>query len=222
MLTYEHNEKNRKGTITMSENLANTPQKEGKPDRYIEGAGKKLADQIPWRKTHDDLYDETGALTTDGRIAEAAVNRVTNPQFREEHENGLLNALNANRVADVNVAREAADAERHYREDAALEDRAADMYGSDSTEDGFSKRGAYHKKQKEASQSISNWQRRIRKLAGVVMPEDKVLFSDVTDREAIQYRRDEAHKLRKAASEASDKVVRASDPYYKTHEYDAG
>lgn len=203
----------------MSETLSPPSQDEHELDQRIAEAGKELASQIPWEKTHEDLYDETGALTTDGRIAQAAVNRVPNPDFRAEHENGLLDALNASRVHNVDVAREAADAEKSHRDFAQALDKVADTHRTKVDESGDfqdGKLGVLNKRKNEYD-SVPRVRRLARKLVGRSMPAPELTLDSVSNNEVKQYFNQEAHKQRKKANEASDEVVRSHQPWYNAH-----
>lgn len=188
-------------------------------DEHIEKAGKALAEQIPWDKTHEDLYDNTGALTTDGKVAQAAVNRVPNPDFRAEHENGLLNALNASRVHDIDVAREAANAEKGHREYANALDKVADTHWTQVDESGDfqdGKLGVLNKRNNEYN-SVSKVRRMARKLIGRSVPAPELTLDSVSDDEVREHFNQEADEQRKKANKASDEVVKSHQPWYNAH-----
>lgn len=192
----------------MSEALSPLSQDEHELDQHIAEAGKEFANQIPWGKTHGDLYDDTGALTTDGRIAQAAVNRVPNPDFRTEHENGLLNALNASRVHDIDIAREAAEREKGNRDYARSLDKLADSPGH--PELGVeAKHAVLSEKRQRAYRSVSKIGRFARKLTGRPMPGEHLTLDDVSDNDARLYVQNAAEKARQRAHEAGDEVVKS-------------
>lgn len=194
----------------MSETLTTPPPDEHELDKHIAKAGKELANQIPWEKTHEDLYDDTGALTTDGLIAAAAVNRVPNPDFRTEHENGLLNALNASRVHNIDVAREAAEKEKGGRDYAQSLDKLADSPGHQELEV-EAKHAALSEKRQKAYQSVSKIGRIARKLTGRPMPGEQLTIDDVSDEEARLYVQNAAKKERQRAFNRGDEVVKSHE-----------
>ena len=194
----------------MSETLSPLSQDEHELDKHIAEAGKELASQIPWEKTHEDLYDDTGALTTDGRIAQAAVNRVPNPDFRTEHENGLLNALNASRVHDVDVAREAAEKEKGGRDYARSLDRLADNPGHPELEV-EAKHAALSEKRQKANRSVSKIGRMARKLTGRPMPGEHLTLDDVSDEDARLYVQNAAKETRQRAYKAGNEVIESHE-----------
>lgn len=192
----------------MSETLSAPPQDEHELDKHIAEAGKELASQIPWGKTHEDLYDDTGALTTDGRIAQAAVNRVPNPDFRTEHENGLLNALTASRVHNIDVAQEVAEKEKGGRDYARSLDKLADNPGHPELEI-EAKHAALSEKRQEANRSISRIGRIARKLAGQPMPGEQLTIDDVSDADARLYVQNTARKERQRAYNRGEEVIKS-------------
>jgi len=194
----------------MSETLSPLSQDEHELDKHIAEAGKELANQIPWEKTHKDLYDDTGALTTDGRIAQAAVNRVPNPDFRTEHENGLLNALNASRVRDTDVAQEAAHREKGYRDYARSLDKLADSPGHSELEV-EAKYAALSEKRQKAYRSVSKIGRIARKLTGRPMPDELLTLDDVSDEDARLYVQNAAKETRQRAYKAGNEVIKSHE-----------
>lgn len=192
----------------MSETLSPLPQDEHELDRRIAEAGKELASQIPWEKTHEDLYDSTGALTTDGQIAQAAVNRVTNSDFRTDHENGLLNALNASRVHNIGIAQEAAEKEKGGRDYARSLDKLASSSGHPELEV-EARHAALNEKRQKAYRSASKVGLLARKLTGRPMPSELLTLDDISDNEAKLYVQNAAKKSRQRAYEAGEAVVKS-------------
>lgn len=192
----------------MSETLSRNPDELGK---NITVAGSELADQLRTDKDYNDLYDETGALSVDGEIARAAVNRVDNPDFRTEEEKGLLSALNAQRVMDTDLARKAAEAERPYRESASALDKIAlgKPWLGEESDPYFesARRKALYEKRKEFDDSASMLGRIASRVTNMPTPGDKLTIDDVSDRETRRSLERAAKKERVKANQASDEVI---------------
>ncbi len=192
----------------MSETLSRNP---NELDRNIEGAGRELADQLRKDKDYNDLYDETGALSVDGEIARAAVDRVPNPDFRTEGEVGLLTALNAPRIQDVDLARKAAEAERPYRESAGALDEVAsrEPWPSEDPDPTFesARYKALHEKRQKLDDAASMLGRIASKVTNRPTPGDKLTIDDVSDYETVRSLKNAAKNDRIKASQASDEVI---------------
>lgn len=179
-------------------------------DQNLAAAGTELANSIPREKTHEDLYDDTGALTTDGMIARAAVDRVPNPALRTEHENGLLTALDASRVNNIDIAREAAEKEAPHRDFAHSIDQHADSIVSGRSKiRPADKHAVLIEKRQKADSSSSTVRRIARKLTGRPEPSEQLTIDDVSDKETIDYLKRAAKIDRQRAYKAGDEVVQS-------------